>query len=155
MMAPRQQPSPTPIMTPPRPQLDSSEEYVNFSQSLTLSKESSLISSTQVYYKKQYSKYKNKKLETKSLALTLTYQHFTQWQKKRGVDKANSHLTRNEFQVLKICLCESFVYVNILKYVNIRKYVNICDVYGFEYYVMSYHITSYTHTHTYTNINIY
>ena len=83
-------------MSPPRPQMDF-EEYANISQALT--QESSIISTTQTYYSKQYSKYKTKKIEAKALALNLTYQHFIHWQKKHGVDNVNSHLTRNEFQV--------------------------------------------------------
>ena len=96
MMAPRSKPLTSPIMSPPRPQMDF-EEYANISQTLT--QESSIISTTQTYYSKQYSKYKTKKIEAKALALNLTYQHFIHWQKKHGVDNVNSHLTRNEFQV--------------------------------------------------------
>jgi hypothetical protein len=94
MLAPKLQRSHSCDMSPPRPLLSSqSKEYAN------LNEESAIISSTKVYYAKQYNKYKTRKKVTKNLTLSMTNQHFLDWSRKRGNENISSHFTRKEFQV--------------------------------------------------------
>jgi hypothetical protein len=101
MMAPAIKRGPSTDMSPPRPLLDCTE-YVK--KSLALTQESIVISSTKVYYAKQYNKYKDRKKQTTELTLSLTYLHFVHWLNKRGAENVNSHLTRKEFQVITVSM---------------------------------------------------